>query len=129
MIVLDTHVVLWLAYEPELLSQAASEAIRQARREDGLAVPDKCLWELAMLVSRGQVKVRTSLRDFLQEVERNCSVLPITSAIAERAVLFSDRYPSDPTDRLIGATAVAHGLKLVTKDRKIRASGEVDCVW
>ena len=82
-----------------------------------------------MLITRKRVNVRTSLRDFLREVERNCSVLPVTSAIAERAVEFSERYPSDPTDRLIGATAVVHGLMLVTKDRAIRSSGEVNCVW
>ena len=129
MIVLDTHAVLWLAQQPELLSQEANKAIVAARQMDGVAVADKTLWELAMLVTRGKVKVQTSLRDFLQEVERNCTVLPITSAIAERAMRFSARYPSDPSDRLIGATAMTHGLQLVTKDKEIRATGEVDCVW
>jgi PIN domain nuclease of toxin-antitoxin system len=129
MIVLDTHAVVWLAEEPEVLSGRARDAISTARQLDGLAIADKTLWELALLISRGRVKVRTSLIDFLREVERNCTVLPVTAAIAERAVQFSERYPNDPTDRLIGATAVIHGLKLVTKDREIRASGEVDCVW
>lgn len=82
-----------------------------------------------MLIARGRVNVKTSLRDFLQAVERNCTVLPVTSAIAERAVQFSERYPSDPTDRIIGATASIHGVRLVTKDKGIRRSGEVDCVW
>jgi PIN domain nuclease of toxin-antitoxin system len=129
MILLDTHAVLWLAQVPELLSDGATLAISNARQQDGVAIADKTLWELAMLVSRGRVTVRTSLRDFLQAVERNCAVLPVTSAIAERAVQFSDAYPNDPTDRLIGATAIVHGLTLVTKDQNIRASGEVNCVW
>ena len=129
MIVLDTHAVIWLAEWPELLSTAATEAIVSARKADGIAIADKTLWELAMLISRGRVEVRTSLRDFLIEVERNCIVLPVTSAIAERSTQFSPRYPNDPTDQVIGATAVVHGLKLVTKDASIRASGEVDCVW
>lgn len=129
MIVLDTHTVLWLAEWPELLSPEAKAAIALARQQDGVAIADKTLWELAMLISRGRVNLRTSLLDFLQEVERNCTVLPVTSAIAERAVQFSDRYPNDPADRLIGATAVVHGFVLVTKDKDIRTSGEVNCVW
>jgi PIN domain nuclease of toxin-antitoxin system len=129
MILLDTHAILWLAQIPELLSDGATEAISSARQEDGLAIADKSLWELAMLISRGRVGVRTSMRDFLEAVEQNFAVLPITSAIAERATKFSNRYPNDPADRLIGATAIAHGIKLVTKDEAIRASGEVDCVW
>lgn len=129
MILLDTHAVLWLAQEPELLSGDAKEAISSARQKDGVAIADKTLWELAMLVSRGRVGVHSSLRDFLAAVERFCTVLPVTGAIAERAVLFSKKYPGDPTDRLIGATAVVHGLELVTKDEGIRGSGEVKCVW
>jgi PIN domain nuclease of toxin-antitoxin system len=129
LIVLDTHAVLWLAQAPELLSKRATEAIASARQEDGVAIADKSLWEMAMMISRAQVKVRGSIGEFLQEVERNFTVLPITGAIAERAMGFSKRYPKDPTDRLIGATAVAHGLHLVTKDEGIRRSGEVKCIW
>jgi PIN domain nuclease of toxin-antitoxin system len=129
LIVLDTHAVFWLAQTPELLSDRAIEAIASERQADGVAIADKSLWEMAMMISRGHVKVRTSMREFLQEVERNFTVLPITGAIAERAMEFSKRYPKDPTDRLIGATAVAHGLQLVTKDEGIRGSGEVNCVW
>ena len=129
MIVLDTHAVLWLAQVPDLLSDDARAAISVAREQDGLAIADKSLWELAMLISKGKVGVRTSMREFLQTVERHFTVLPITSAIAERALQFSKRYPSDPTDRLIGATSMVHGLILVTKDEGIRRSGEVSCVW
>jgi len=129
MIVLDTHTVLWLAQEPELLSERAKEAIASARMNGGLAIADKTLWELAMLISRGRVKVQTSLRDFLQEVERICTVIPVTSAVAERAVQFSEKFSLDPADRLIGATAMVYGAPLVTKDKIIRASGEVNCLW
>ncbi|HEV2619037.1 MAG TPA: type II toxin-antitoxin system VapC family toxin [Acidobacteriaceae bacterium] len=129
MILLDTQAVLWLAQVPELLSENAREAISQARRRSGVAIADKTLWEIAMLISRKRVGIKTSLRDFLQEVEHYCTVLPITGEIAERAVQFTDRYPKDPTDRIIGATAIVHGLSLVTGDTLIRASGEVECIW
>ncbi len=82
-----------------------------------------------MAISGGRLRVLTSIRDFLQSVEKNFTVLPITSAIAERSVMFSARYPKDPSDRIIGATAIVHGLRLVTRDKQIRASKEVDCIW
>jgi len=44
-------------------------------------------------------------------------------------VSFSQQYPKNPTDRLIGATALAHELPLVTKDSQIHSSGEVRCIW
>ena len=129
MILLDTHVVIWLAEMPEELSLRAREAIVQERQDDGLAISDKSLWELAHLIARGRIVVKTSLRDFLRAVERNFTVLPVTAAIAERSVTFSEGYPKDPTDRLIGATAVVHGLRLLTKDVLIHGSKEVDCIW
>ncbi len=129
MILLDTHTVLWLAQVPELLSEDATEAISLARRRNGVAIADKTLWEIAMLISRKRVGIKTSLRDFLEQVEHYCTVLPITGEIAERAVQFTDRYPKDPTDRIIGATAIVHSLSLVTSDKLIRASGEVECIW
>jgi len=128
-ILLDTHVVLWVAQVPEMLSTNAEEAIRTERQRDGIGISDKTLWELAMLVSRGRVGVKTSLLDFLRAVEQNFTIFPVTAEIADRAVSLSAKYPRDPADRVIGATALVHGLKLITKDEQIGASGEVPVVW
>ena len=62
-------------------------------------------------------------------MEQNFVVLPITASVAERSVLFTPKYPKDAADRIIGATALANGIELVTADRLIRASGEVPCIW
>ena len=129
MILLDTNVVLWLSLQPERLSADATAAIQQARSADGLAIADKTLWEIANLVSLGRIELQASLREVLDSIEQRLAVLPITAAVAERSVLFSRRYPKDPADRIIGATALANGLKLVTADRAIFASGEVPCIW
>ena len=42
--------------------------------------------------------------------------LPFPSHVAA----LPSSFPGDPADRLIYATAIEHGLKLVTKDQKIR---------
>jgi PIN domain nuclease of toxin-antitoxin system len=128
-ILLDTHVVLWVAQVPDLLSMTAEEAIRVERQRDGVGISDKTLWELAMMISYRRVRVKTSLLDFLRAIERNFTIFPVTAEIAVRAVGLSAKYPKDPADRLIGATALVHGLQLITKDDGIRASGEVPVVW
>ena len=129
MILLDTHVVLWVAQVPDLLSMSAEEAIRVERQRDGVGISDKTLWELAMMISRGRVGVKTSLLNFLRAVEENFTIFPVTAEIADRAVSLSSKYPKDPADRIIGATALVHGLKLITKDEGIGASGEVPIIW
>jgi len=57
------------------------------------------------------------------------SVKPITPEIAALATQFPDDYPKDPVDRLIGATARAEGIMLVTRDEKIRRCPLVRTIW
>jgi len=47
--------------------------------------------------------------------------MPLTQAIAATAVSLPSSFPGDFADRLIYATAIEHGLRLVTKDRMLRA--------
>jgi PIN domain nuclease of toxin-antitoxin system len=129
MILVDTQTVIWLAIEPEKLSRKASEAIRAARKGDGVAISDKTLWELAMVCAKGCLGDDLSLRVLLEETERTFVVLPINAAIAELSVQFGKSFPADPADRIIAATAIVYGLGLVTADAQIRKSGEVSCIW
>jgi PIN domain nuclease of toxin-antitoxin system len=129
-ILADTHVVLWLALEPDQLSANALKALSEAREnQGGVAIADISLWEIAVAVSRGKVLLETELSEFLRFVEEAYRVIPMTGEIAEQGAQFSRAYPRDPADKLIGATALVHGLQLVTKDEPIRDSGEVPVVW
>jgi PIN domain nuclease of toxin-antitoxin system len=129
MILLDTHIVAWLADQPSRLSRSALLAIDAARSSGGIAISDKTLWELAMMIHRRRLEFDPPLRDFLVSVERHCTVLPINSAIAERSMQFTSNFSSDRSDQIIAATAIVHNMSLVTADKVIRRSGEVACVW
>jgi PIN domain nuclease of toxin-antitoxin system len=131
LILLDTHVLAWLVAEPERLSRRAAAAIRRARASDGLAIADIAVWELALLFSRGALRALGTVESAVQSVltESGVQVRPITAEIAALATQFSEDYPKDPVDRLIGATARAEGLALVTRDERIRSSPLITTVW
>jgi PIN domain nuclease of toxin-antitoxin system len=66
---------------------------------------------------------------FVEEIAARTAVRPITAKVAVLANQFPPSYPGDPCDRLIGATALAEGIPLVTKDRNIRSSKQVKTIW
>ena len=130
MILVDTHVVVWLAFEQNQISRKARAAIDDARKlGDGLAISDITLLELATLASKGRIHLGISLESFLQEVETRFVVFPITGRACARAMAFPAAYPKDPSDRIIGATALVEGLSLITADREIRRSKLVRTIW
>ena len=129
MILIDTHVVVWLTIEPHKLPKPTSKIVAESRvNNEGIAIADTTLWELAMLATLGRIKPAIPLGLYLRRVEQMFDVLPVTAAIAERSMQFSAAYPKDPADKLIGATASVFGISLVTRDKGIVASGEVKCV-
>jgi PIN domain nuclease of toxin-antitoxin system len=129
MILLDTHVIVWLASDPGKLSRAATDAIREANREGGTAISAMTLWELAWLMTNGRLDISGTAEAFVEEIATRMVVRPITPEIAVLATQFPPNYPSHPSDRLIGATALAEGIALVTNDRKIRSSKQIKTIW
>jgi len=130
LILLDTHVVIWIAMLPAKISKNAKVAMDQARQENaGIAISNMTLLELARLSSTGQVHFNSSLEVFLSEVERRFVVLPMNARICVQAFDLPAGYPKDPADRIIGATALVEGLALVTADRGIRDSRAFPTIW
>lgn len=130
MILIDTHVVIWLALEPARISTKARAVIEAARqRGEGVAISDITLFEIAQLEHKRRIRLSASLETFLSDVEMRFVVLPITTRVCVGARGLPAQYPKDPADRLIGATALVNGMALVTGDAEIRRSRACRTVW
>ena len=129
MILLDTHALVWAVGEPRRLSRPAAAAIRKARAEDGVAIAAITLWELAALVARGRIQAYGTVEASVSLLVEGVTIKPLTPEIAALATQFPDDYPRDPADRLIGATARAEAMALITHDEKIRRSPLLKTVW
>lgn len=116
-VLLDTHVVHWWSAEPNRVSRPARKALEEA---DELVVAAISWYELAWLAKHERIVVNVPIRSWLQGLAAQLRTIGVTPAIADTAVALPSSFPGDPADRLIYATAIEHGLGLVTKDRAIR---------
>lgn len=131
MIVVDTHVVVWDALRSRRLSRSARDAIDEANAGDGIVLCDISLWEIAMLMAAGRLKVDSSYSAFIENVLKSNAyrLHPITPAAAElSARLFADAH-KDPADRIIAAIAIVSQAPLVTADEFLRRSRQVRTIW
>ncbi|HEY6732095.1 MAG TPA: PIN domain-containing protein, partial [Solirubrobacterales bacterium] len=86
---------------------------------DELLVAAVSWYELAWLAERQRIVIDVPIRSWLENLSAQVRTVGITPAIADSAVALPSSFPRDPTDRLIYATAIERGVKLVTKDRAI----------
>jgi PIN domain nuclease of toxin-antitoxin system len=117
-VLLDSHVAHWWAAEPERISRAAAKALNEAEE---LAVAAISWFELAWLAEHERIVLAIPVRSWLDQLAARVRTIPLSPAVAATAVALPSTFPGDPADRLIYATAIEHGVRLVTKDRKLRA--------
>ena len=129
LILLDTHALFWAVDDSKHLSRSAASAIRRARRQGGIAISAITIWELASMITRGRIRRYGTLESSLKLLVEDVVVMPVTPEIAALAAQVPRDYPGDPADRIIGGTARAEGLTLVTHDERIRRSTLIKTVW
>ncbi|MBN2059282.1 MAG: type II toxin-antitoxin system VapC family toxin [Deltaproteobacteria bacterium] len=131
MIILDTHVIIWNALKPEMLSKKAEEAISAANNSDGIIFCEISLWETAMLIHRGRLRIDIKFLEFARLLLESNKYLfyGITPEVAWlSANLFPDQN-KDPADRIIAATSIIENAGLVTADKYLRRSKKVTTIW
>jgi PIN domain nuclease of toxin-antitoxin system len=129
-ILLDTHVIIWLLLAPEKLSRTAREAILHARRNaETIGYSHVSIYEIANAVRRGRLVVFSGVEDFASAVQGKFTVAPLTAQIAICAGQLAEPFHGDPLDRIIAATAIVNGCTLITRDEKIREANLCKTLW
>ncbi len=104
MILLDTHVLIWLASEPGRLSKKATDAIRRASQGTGIGISAITLWEIAWLAIYDRLEVTGTVEAFVDKIRSRTAIEPITEKVAVLANQLNCkqvlRRPSEPA-RLI----------------------------
>jgi PIN domain nuclease of toxin-antitoxin system len=120
MLVLDTHVWWWGISEPEQLSPLATESIRQAQ-SDQICVASISLWEFAMMVTRGRIRLNISPQTWFEHAIHKVGtrILELIPEIALDACTLPGEFHKDPADRIIVATARVYDCVLMSIDQNI----------
>ena len=119
MIVLDTHVLLWMDRNDKSLGSEARRQIEDAWRTEGICVSAISFWEVAVLALRGRVVLPVAIEVWRADLlQAGVQEIPIDGRIALLAASLQN-FHRDPADRFIVATAMHHRASLVTADSKI----------
>lgn len=113
-LLLDTHLLLWAAGNPDRLSAEAHALIGAPENE--LFFSAASLWEIAIKHGLGREDFRVNTRLLRRGLlDNGYNELPIGS---EHAVAIDSLPPihKDPFDRLLVAQAMVEGITLLTSD-------------
>lgn len=119
MILLDTHVLVWLDEANPRLGARAIERIDTAFHAGKAMVSAISFWEVGMLVRKDRIRLDMDLSVWRNDfMEQGLVELPVTGKIGIKAAGFK-QFHGDPADRLIAATALQNSLTLLTADEKL----------
>jgi PIN domain nuclease of toxin-antitoxin system len=130
-IVLDTHALIWFLTEPEKISKIAIKTIEQELKKSELYVSSITIWEICHLIQRKRIHFSGSLEHTINTINKmeELKFVPVDNSIALKSQTLPGVFHADPADRIITATAITIGAKLVTKDAKIRKYKHVETIW
>lgn len=119
MILLDTHVLVWMNQDDAALGKAARRLVQKAWDTQALAVSAISFWECEMLHVAKRVRLLQSPTAWrAQLLSAGLIEFPVDGEIAMLSVHL-DLMLKDPADRFIAATAIAKGAALLTADTRL----------
>lgn len=121
MILLDTHVWLWLAEGDHIFPAGAVAKIDEAVRLRSLFVSPISLWEISLKVSRSKLSLSLPLRPWIRKALdfQGLHLAAIDAEVACDCAELPAGFHGDPADRIIAATARTTGYTLLTHDRAL----------
>lgn len=121
-ILLDTHIWLWIQDDPAKIGKALLHTLQNPDNE--LWLSPISTWEALMLESKGRIKFRRDIDDWVAHNTALFREAPFTHEIALASRRMSLPH-GDPADRFLAATAKVLGLTLATADSKLLGLGDI----
>lgn len=143
----DTMVVTWYVLDPDRLTGAASSAMEQQTASNfPISTSAYSVVELVYMTEKANNGITpeefNAVMEVLDDPDGPFVVVPVDHAIAATVRSIPRTFTgvdgvtvtnADPGDRVIAATAVKHGLSVVTSDSKIHGLaavlGDLDVLW
>jgi PIN domain nuclease of toxin-antitoxin system len=119
LVLLDTHVLVWLLNGSDRLGSKARKSIQRSLATEAVLVSAISSWEIAMLVSKGRLVLDRDVGEWVEAAFAltGIRVEPLSAEIAVASTRLPGTLHSDPADRIIAATTRHLGSTLVTADR------------
>lgn len=119
MILLDSHVLVWLDQGSDLLGRRARRTIEQAFVHEEIGIATVTFWEIGRLITQGRLKFEGDLAEWrVSLINSGFTEFPVDGVVALTAATLT-HFEGDPADRMITATAVAEEARLVTADQRL----------
>jgi len=123
--ILDTHVLIWYFIGSKRLHKKLREKIDTTRNQGGcLLVPTIVLAEALDIAEKGRVEFDFNEMYRLIKEEPEFEIAGFGSEIFDETVLIKEI--KEIHDRIIAATAKFYHVGVLTKDRIINESGEIE---
>ena len=122
MILLDTHIWVWLVSNVQHLRSRHRELLDQ-HEASGLGVSIISCREVAKLVEKGRLALQQPVGEWITAALNRpyITLLPLIPEIAVGATTLPKGFHSDPADQLIVVTSRILSIPLLTADAKILA--------
>lgn len=126
-LLLDTHVLIWLAVNPELLSERVSNLLTDDNNYWVLSIAS--VWEIQIKVQLGKLDLPISVPELIasQQEVNDMQILPIELSHVY-ALKDLPNHHRDPFDRIIIAQAMFEKMPLLSVDEAI-AAYSVEKIW
>lgn len=126
LVLLDTHVWVWLLNGSERLGPKARKAIQRSSVAGAARVSAISAWEVAMLVAKGRLVLDRDVGEWVSAALSLPGIClePISPEVAVASTRLPGIIHSDPADRIIAATARHLGATLITVDQLLLDYGK-----
>ncbi len=124
---LDTHILLWSALEPEKLSRKTLDIIEN--QEKSLVISTASVWEIVTKVSIGKLNIPMDIEAFIRTTLSRLNARIIDITLDDTLGIGSlPLHHKDPFDRILISQSRNREIPIITKDAQI-SRYDVEIIW